>query len=304
MFAARHEWVVSLEQLYQLGLSLDEVQHLVRLGFLHRIHRRVYVVGRRALSPHGHLRAALLTFGSSPFLSHRTAAADRGIRQLDLSAIEVTVAGQRTPRRPGLIVHRTTTPLDKLEVKPHNGLLVATVPRLLVELAPRETPTEVERLITAAVRKRLFDPRDVATVIDRHAHRRGIGVLRDAVARYTRTDDRKSDLERSFDAYARTDPRIPPYEKNVHLGRWEIDCRWPAQRVALELDGRPYHVAMREFDRDRIKDTQVQLMGYRVMRASDFRWEHDRSAVIDDLLAMLALGGWRAVPVTEASQLA
>jgi very-short-patch-repair endonuclease len=288
-FAARQDWVVSLAQLYGLGLSFEDVRELVRHGNLHRIHRGVYAVGRRTLSPRGQLRAALLTFGAGSFLSHRTAAAERGLRALDLAAIEVTVPGQRTPRRPGLIVHRTSRTLDRLEVNVRHGLLVATVPRLLVELAPRETPIELERIVTQAVRKDLFRPKDVAAVIDRHPHGNGIAVLRAAVSRYTRLDDRSSDLERSFDAYATADRRIPPYERNVELGGWEIDCLWRRERLALELDGRSYHVAMREFDRDRIKDTQVQLMGYRVMRVSDFRWEHDRAAVIDQLLAMLAL---------------
>jgi hypothetical protein len=30
------------------------------------------------------------------------------------------------------------------------------------------------------------------------------------------------------------------------------------------------------------------------MRITDFAWEHDRAQAIEDLLALLALGGWTA----------
>ena len=71
---------------------------------------------------------------------------------------------------------------------------------------------------------------------------------------------------------------------------WEIDCWWPQQRVAVELDGRPYHVAVKDMERDRIKDTKLQLMGIKPMRVTDSRWEYDRAGVYDDLRNLLQLG--------------
>jgi hypothetical protein len=43
-------------------------------------------------------------------------------------------------------------------------------------------------------------------------------------------------------------------------------------------------------DRDRVKDTKLQLVGIKPMRVTDSRWEHDRRGVHDDLLGLLQLG--------------
>jgi very-short-patch-repair endonuclease len=70
---------------------------------------------------------------------------------------------------------------------------------------------------------------------------------------------------------------------------YEIDVMWAAQRVTLELDGRPYHVAIEDFDRDRGKDRLLTRHGWRPIRVSDFEWEHDRATVLDDIYALLGV---------------
>ena len=128
----------------------------------------------------------------------------------------------------------------------------------------------------------------------RHERRPGVAILKDVYGRYRPGPDRKSGLERSFDAHAATDPRIAPYERNVRLGPYEIDCLWPTERLALELDGRPYHRALADMDNDRAKDIWLQRRSYGVMRLTDFRWEYDRAAAVEDLVALLAVGQQRA----------
>ena len=290
--ASRQGGVVSIGQLHALGVSDEQVKVRLRRGQLHRVHRGVYLVGLPQLSARGRLNAALLAAGPDAFLSHRTGAAERGLCPLSPRSVEVTVPGRsRTSTRPGLIIHRTTDEIVRDEVTRRSGLLVATVPRLLIELAARETPLQLEALITMAVRKQVFDPHEVEAAIARHAGRPGIGALKTATARYRPGPDRKSGLERSVARWLSMHPEIPEPEGNVVVGGWEIDFLWRSQGVALELDGRPYHVAVQDFDKDGYKDTQLQLMGFRPMRVSDFRWEHDRARVIRDLRAMLGPGG-------------
>jgi hypothetical protein len=235
-----------------------------------------------------------MTLGPTAFLDGRTGAADYGLRPLNTRAIEVTVIGNRTPKRNGLVVHRTSKEPHRSEVTTRYGLRVATVPRILVDLATRETPEELMRLITVAVRKGCLNFSAMEDALQRHAHRPGVGILKDVYGRYRPGPDRKSALERSFDAYAATDPRIPPWEKNVHRGPYELDCFWPEQGVVLELDGRPYHRALADMDNDRAKDIWLQRQLLTPIRITDFRWEYDRAGAIDDLLALLALGRRRA----------
>ena len=155
--AAMQFGVVSLEQLLAIGFSLWEVRARVRRGMLHHVHRDVFAVGHARIVPHARLVAALLTCGPGSLLSHRTAAAVWGLRELTTRSIEITVPGSRALRRDGLVVHRSGLDPDPADVATRNGLRVSSVPRMLIEVAREESATELDRLITEAVRKRVLD---------------------------------------------------------------------------------------------------------------------------------------------------
>ena len=231
----------------------------------------------------------MLSCGPASFLSHRTAAALHGLRAINVNAIEVTLVAGRTYVRKGLEVHRTAKPPVPEELRSVGHLRYSSFPRTLIELAPRETPAELDRLIAEAARKRLLDPVAIQAAIGRHARRPGLARLKAALVAYRPHPDRKSDLERAFDAWLLEHPEIPEPRRNVHIDGWEIDCWWPEQRVVLELDGRDYHTSVKEMDRDRRKDTRLQILGIRVMRVAGDRWDLDRPGVHRDLMALLQL---------------
>ena len=139
--------VVTTARLLTLGFSDRELRSLVSHGDLHRIHRGVYVDGRTRLSPWGHLKAALLATHLNAFLSHRTAAAARRYRAINIREIHVSVIADHTPRIPGLVLHRTIEP-GTGEVTLESGLRIASLPRILVELAPTASDRELQDLIT------------------------------------------------------------------------------------------------------------------------------------------------------------
>ncbi|MGH2876602.1 MAG: hypothetical protein ACRDLV_10150 [Solirubrobacteraceae bacterium] len=288
--AARQEGVIHRDQLRALGISGKQIARQERSGLLHEIYQDVWAVGHRSVSNLGRLIAALLSCGPSSFLSHRTAAALHGLRALNIRAIEVTVVAKHAPARAGLIVHRTDRPPPPGEIRARGLLRLSSVTRVLVELAAREVPAELDRLITQAVRRGAYDQAAVEAALMRHARRPGLDRLKQAAARYRPQPDRKSELERAFDAWLALHPEIPEPLRNVHVGGWEIDCWWPQQRLALELDGRPYHVAARDMDRDRVKDARLLRLGVKPLRVTDFRFEHDLVGVHEDLLALLELG--------------
>ncbi len=116
------------------------------------MYRGVYAVGHLKLSCDGRLMAALLVAGDGTFLSHRTAAALHGLRNLNLRRIDVTATGSAARRRQGLSIHRTTRPPVKGEITTINGLRVSTVPRLLVELARTENAGDLKRMLAEAGR--------------------------------------------------------------------------------------------------------------------------------------------------------
>jgi Protein of unknown function (DUF559) len=284
--AGRQDGVISRSQLGRIGLTDRQIGNLVAWGYLLALHRGVYAVGHRRLTPRAHLRAALLATGPTAFLSHRTAAAVWGLRDITTRRIELAVPGCKRRSRGSLTIHHTA---DATLVTTRDGLRVSSVPRLLIELAPREPARELDRLITLAIRKRILNIDKMQEAVASQGRRPGLAKLRVAIADYLPRPDRKSDLERAFDALLAQHPEIPPPERNIHLHGWEIDCYWPEQRLAVELDGRPYHVAVKDIERDRLKDAKLLTVGIRVLRITDNRFEYDARDALEDVLAALDL---------------
>jgi hypothetical protein len=288
--AARQSGVVTAAQLRGLGLTRNQIVDLGQNGRLHRLHQGVYAVGHRKLTRDGWLTAALLAVGMGSFLSHLTAAALHGLRTFNLRQIHVTAIGAGPRTRSGLVIHRTRHPPSHGELTTVNGLAVSTVPRLLVELAATETEKELTRLITVAVRKRAFSHDSLERALSLHAKHPGISKLKAAYAAYRPRPNRKSDLEIAFDELLEQHPEIPEPLRNVYFDIWELDYYWPEYNVVLELDGRPYHVAVQDIERDRLKDAKLLAQGIRPLRVTDQRFEHDAIGAITDLKQLLELG--------------
>jgi hypothetical protein len=278
--------VISVEQLHEAGLSYREINGWVRRGHLLPLHRGVFIVGHRNVLTKAYLVAALLAAGPQAFLSHRTAAAVWGLREVATSRIDVTVPGCKRRSRGPLKIHHTTVATG---VTVRNGLRVSSFPRLLIELAPLESPRELDRLITVGVRKGFLDLERVESALRRSARRPGVAKLTAALKDYLPRPDRKSGLERAFDELLAQHPEVPPPQRNIYLHGWEIDCYWPEQRLVVELDGRPYHIVAKEIERDRLKDAKLLSVGIRVLRITDSRFEHDPLGALGDLLAALGL---------------
>jgi very-short-patch-repair endonuclease len=287
--AGRQGGVVSRGQLLDLGFTDNQILDRAGDGRLHRLYHNVFAVGHTRLSDRAHLFAAQLTFGDRAFLSHRTAAAVWKLRAINLHEVEVTLSGTGGRTRGGLIVHRSRNEPHPHDVRTHGDLRVSSVPRMLVELAPRETPAELSRLITVAVQKSLLplhraDARErLEAALARHDRWPGMATLKAVLAAYRRVDSSKSELERAFDRLLAQHPEIPEPQRNIHLDHWEIDRFWPAHNLAAELDGRPYHIAAAAMERDRIKDAWLLRHGVTPLRFTDFRVEHDARGILGDL---------------------
>jgi very-short-patch-repair endonuclease len=294
--AAQQLGVVTRAQLYELGFTYWQIRRKLGLGRLHRIHHNVYAVGHASLTSQATLVAAVLCVGPRSFLSHRTAAAVWGLRAVNVRRIELTLPGSGGRPHAGLIVHRTQTEPHPADVRVRGPLRLSSVPRMLVELAPRETPAELARLITAAVQKSLLplhraDARErLEAALARHRRYPGTAKLTAVLAAYRRTDSSRSELERAFDRLLARHPEIPQPHRNIHIDHWEIDRFWPEHNLAVELDGRPYHIAAGAMERDRIKDASLLRQGITPLRFTDFRVEHDIDGILGDLRHFLHIG--------------
>jgi hypothetical protein len=285
-----NQGVISIAQLHRLGFSRHDLEGLVAHGDLRRLHRGVYADGRAALRDDAYFNAALLAVGSGAWLAGDTAAMAMGFTPVSLTDIEVAVVASSTPKHAGLLIRRMVHLPHPSEIRTLRGLRVSSVPRLLIEVAAGDATVEyLHQLLEAAVRRSLLNVGELAATLDRNAGRRGVRRVKAACAAYLPSPGRKSPLEQKFDRWLVTHPEIPQPQRNVRLGPWEIDCYWPTERLALELDGRAYHIAAADFERDRLKDAWLQRNAIRILRVTHRRWRADRSGVHRDLATMLEL---------------
>jgi predicted transcriptional regulator of viral defense system len=264
--AARQHGVISVLQLRGLGLDRYWVRRRVEQGLLHRVYRAVYSVGLPQVSPLGRYLAAVMACGPRAWLSHRAVADVWGLRP-NAMFVEVTVGAKR-PGPPGVQVHRTRM-LAPQDFTVHDGIPVTTPARTLLDLSAVVKPHELAVAIDRAERLGLFDLKATTELLDRARGRRGASLLRQMIAAYE-PSTQKSELERRFKALIDTAPDIPAPsfnavvqgEKTTH----EVDAFWPAERLAVQLDGFEFHRTRRDRERDAASDADLELAGERVMR--------------------------------------
>jgi predicted transcriptional regulator of viral defense system len=141
--AVRQHGVVSRGQLLDAGVSDKAMERRLESGHLVRLHRGVYAVGHAQLRPEGRWLAAVLAAGPEAALSHRSAAALHGIREVS-GALDVTTTRRVAVR--GVVVHRTTV-LDARDVTTRRGVRATTLARTLVDLAGILTAEQLGKLL-------------------------------------------------------------------------------------------------------------------------------------------------------------
>jgi very-short-patch-repair endonuclease len=277
--------VITRQQLLELGLGVGAVEHRLARGRLHIVHRCVYAVGHRSLTPEGRWMAAVLAAGRRAVASHRCAAAIWRLLPSDL--LEVTIPVLRKPR--GIVAHNSQLPAD--EVTHVRWIPVTTAPRTVLDLATVVPMHQVERAMNEAEFRRLADGRAVAQLGDRYAGRRGMGTIKSILeAHGIATGVTRSELESRFLRFLRK-AGLPLPRLNVNLvidGRWlQCDCVWHAQRVIVELDGRAAHATAAAFERDRARDRVLAAHGWRVVRVTWRQLHSERHALAADLRMIL-----------------
>jgi very-short-patch-repair endonuclease len=283
--AARQHGVVSVEQLYAVGLDKSGISRRLKRGRLHRMYRGVYAVGHRGLSWHGRWMAAVLACGDGAVLSHGSAAALWGLLRPLEGPVHVSIpstSGRRARR--GITVHRCpslTQPSSSPSYPQRRGgrgrrppatpalttyrdnIPVTTVPRTIEDLRASPTPGY---LVRRAIRQ---------------AELKGLRL--DGIE----TDRTRSDLESAFLAlFARN--RIPPPEVNPKLGRYEVDFLWREERLVVEADTFLYHRGSVAFETDHERDLDLRQQGYAVLRFTDKQLEAEPGRIAADVRKELA----------------
>ncbi len=284
--AARQYGVVSRRQLVEAGLGRGAVEHRVRMGWLHRIHRGVFAVGHPPLMREARWMAAVLACGEGAGLSHVCATALWEIRPYNGAWIDVT-----TPSRAGragrerIRLHRSSI-FTADDVTTHRGVPVTTVARTLLDVATTLSDPALARTVEQTEIRRLFDLKAIEGTLARHPNHPGRARLTRALDLYRDDELTRSDLEAIFLALCE-DHAIPRPLVNHIVEDKEVDFVWPDQGLVVETDGRGTHLTRAAFERDRARDAHLVTRGYRVLRFTERQVTADTEIVATRLSALL-----------------
>jgi very-short-patch-repair endonuclease/predicted transcriptional regulator of viral defense system len=281
--ATRQHGVIARAQLAEIGLSLDAIDHRVKLGRLQLLHRGVYAVGHRSLTRHGRWMAAALATGPGAVLRRRSAAALWRIREGEPARVEI--ASPRDHRRPGIAVQRIVLPPDELDE--HDGIPVTTPARTLLDLAAVLNEHQLARAAERAEALRLGSPTSLQELIDRYPRRPGTPTLKRLVEEHrivptTTANDRERRFLTFLDANELPRPLV-----NESVDPYIPDFRWTEQRLIVELDGFETHGTRAAFERDRARDRALLAQGWRVARVTTRQLETNPQQLAAELSAML-----------------
>jgi predicted transcriptional regulator of viral defense system len=291
--AARQHGVIALAQLKAIGMSASAARARASAGRLYRVYRGVFAVGHPPVTARARWMAAVLACGPGAVLSHRSAAALRGMRATASSWIDVTCPTRAGRGRKGIRVHRGDR-LFESETTVIDGIPCTTVARTIVDLAGLLSPSAVEYLIHQAQARQLLDRADLLEVLERAPNRRGTALIRRTLGVTHRPEDQaRSRLERRFLALCRR-AGVPLPQVNFWValpegGGFEVDFAWPDRRLAIETDSPTFHGTHRALENDPRRDRALMLAGWRVARFTDRDLKERPEAVIRELRAMLAL---------------
>ena len=282
---ASQHGLVTTEQLEKAGFGRSQITRRVRGGWLIRRHVGVYQLGVFA-GPFGDELAALLACGSRAVLSHWTAAWVFELCRRVAGPLHVTFVEGFPGRRPGIRPHRAGT-LPPCDVVIRHGLRVTTPARTLLDLAASTPRAELERLAEEAQVQRLASPAELLAVVERGAGRPGVAKLRAVLDFIDEPLLTRSEAEKRLRGLCRS-AALPMPRMNVKRAGWEVDAVWDAQRLVVEVDGYGAHGPRPQFERDRRKDADLMLAGYRVLRITWRRLTREPEQLIALLAAALS----------------
>jgi len=159
-----------------------------------------------------------------------------------------TTAGRS---RPQIVIHRVRH-LDSLDVSVYDDIPITTVPRTLLDMAPRLTHAQLVRACHEAWVRHETRPEYIQACIERNPRKPGAAKLRAALG----SDATLSVLEDAFLALLRRSG-IPRPRTNVDVGGDKVDtgfagtgCHWPDRGLTVELLSYRFHASRRAFEAD------------------------------------------------------
>jgi very-short-patch-repair endonuclease len=246
------------------------------------------------------MRAAVLAC-SGAVISHRSAAALLGLREVAPVVIDVIPPVEHGRKIDGIKPHRVPYP-RRSEVRTAYGIPCTTVARTLVDIAGSSDIEKLREAVEMAATRKKLDIVAVEAVLANGPRRRGAPALRCVLDEWRPVAEtaRYSTVRSLFEVkllplVAAAGLPIPKMNARVRTAErvLEVDLHWPDQRFVVEADSRRHHAIEVAFERDHKRTRELIAVGYGVLRVSWREVEDEPAAVFAVIRSELQA---RAVP--------
>lgn len=244
------------------GVSREAIRTRLRTGALLIEYPGVYRVGHRAPSLESSYLAAVWACGEGALLRGKAAAHLLGLLKGPPPPPEVMA---RTKRQIEGLATQRYRHVHPTEAMRHRAIPITTVARTLVDLAPILPLDDLARACHEAGVRYRTTPAHVQTILARRPNAPGATKLRAVMLGDAPT--LLSKLEHAFIALLRSEHLALP-QTNRKAGAHYVDCRWPEQRLTVELDSYRYHNSRQSWESDRRREREARARGDEFRRYS------------------------------------
>jgi hypothetical protein len=261
--SARQQGLFTRRQAQLAGATDAKIEHRLKTGRWVLVARGVYRLAGVPVTWKQRALAACLVAGPEAVVSHRSAAVLWGIPGFRPGRVEITVPPGAGNRNPLARVHRSAV----------NGVRRDGVPatrpaRTIVDLAGVVGGDVLEAAVDDVLCRRLCRLDELAAP----PRRRGSAALRAVLQAWNGEGAADGVAEmrvvRALLAAGLPNP-VRQYEIRVD-GEFvaRVDLAYPAERLAIELDGFRWHAGRGPFRSDRLRGNRIEAAGWRLLRAA------------------------------------
>jgi len=251
-------------------VSRSSWSRAVHRGQLSILQPGIAAVAHTQESPEQRIAAAVRASGKEAMAAGATAAWLHGVSLPLVEPIHILSPTRPIHRRlVGAVVHR---PIDLHDLSPVNAQgIPATSPfRTLLDTCAWNRGL-AHRVLEHFLVAEQFTIHSAWRQLFLHAKqgRPGITHLKNLLNEWDLdTEQPESVLEAKMLSLCFTN-KLPPFEFQAQVGKYRVDFLWRQFRAIVECDGFTYHGSTRDaFENDRLRDAELQSLGYTVWRFS------------------------------------
>lgn len=268
--ALRQRSLFTYEQARRAGYSASAIQRKLASGEWIPLYPKVLRPAAALLTHKTRVMGGVLWGGGTSVASHRSAAVLWDLFGAWGDDVEITT--MRRQSVDGIRVHHSSRPIPRADV---DGIPVTPVDRTVLDLSSIAPLGKVAAVMDDALRRELtnVDALEKRLASEARSGRPGIAVFRLLVEERSGRAITDSTLEDMFADLARKQGWSCVHHFIFRTGSGfvaEMDFAFLREMIDVEVDGYDPHRTLDKFERDRERDSQLQLHGWIVLR---FTWK-------------------------------